>query len=47
MKYTKPTLTKLGPVTSLTLGNNGSCIDGNQTATQKGGASTCGVSGNN
>ncbi len=28
MKYTKPVLTKLGPVTSLTLGNGGSCADG-------------------
>jgi hypothetical protein len=47
MTYTTPVLKKLGPVTSLTLGNNGSCLDGNETATQRGGGSTCGVSGGN
>jgi hypothetical protein len=28
MTYTTPVLKKLGPVTSLTLGNGGSCADG-------------------
>ncbi len=46
MIYEKPALRALGSFTELTLGMNGSCIDGNgMNITQLGGMSDCGVSG--
>ncbi len=37
MKYSSPELSYLGSLASLTLGNNGSCLDGNGEVDQKGG----------
>ena len=34
--YTKPTLTSLGSIQTLTLGSGGSSMDGNYTTTQRG-----------
>jgi hypothetical protein len=46
MKYEKPELRVLGTLTSLTMGQNGSCPDGGgQNINQLGGMSNCGVSG--
>ncbi|HUW16423.1 MAG TPA: hypothetical protein VMW94_05040 [Actinomycetes bacterium] len=45
--YKAPKLRTLGSLSSLTLGMNGSCIDGNSlNVIQYGGMSNCGVSGN-
>jgi hypothetical protein len=47
MDYRKPELRVLGTLTSLTMGQNGSCPDGGgHNDTQLGGMSDCGVSGN-
>ncbi|CAN5883376.1 hypothetical protein BH23ACT2_BH23ACT2_24710 [soil metagenome] len=44
--YRTPKLRQLGSLSSLTLGMNGSCPDGNsENNTQQGGMSNCGVSG--
>ncbi len=43
--YRTPKLRRLGSLSSLTLGMNGSCPDGNGNNNQLGGMSTCGVSG--
>jgi hypothetical protein len=43
--YREPSLRFLGTLADLTLGNNGSCPDGNGDNDQVGGASDCGVSG--
>lgn len=45
MNYSTPQLKSLGSLASLTLGNNGSCPDGNGNNNQLGGMSDCGVSG--
>ena len=46
MVYRTPVLRELGTLSSLTLGQNGSCPDGGGlNSTQLGGMSTCGVSG--
>jgi len=52
MNYATPMLRELGSFSSLTLGNNGSCPDGNAPADQRGGGvvggpglTSCGVSG--
>lgn len=46
MEYRTPRLTSLGSLSSLTLGQNGSCPDGSGlNNTQLGGMSGCGVSG--
>jgi hypothetical protein len=47
MNYQKPELRALGTLTSLTMGQNGSCPDGGgqNNNTQLGGMSDCGVSG--
>lgn len=37
MKYSKPTLEELGRLAELTMGQNGSTLDGNRTFTQTGG----------
>lgn len=47
MKYSTPELRSLGSLAALTLGQNGSCPDGNGNNTQLGGMSDCGVSGGN
>ena len=44
MKYQKPLLRKLGSLSTLTMGMNGSCPDGDGSNTQLGGMSDCGVS---
>lgn len=36
-KYTKPTLSQLGSISTLTLGQGGSSMDGTGSYTQKGG----------
>lgn len=45
MHYTTPTLRRLGTLSALTMGMNGSCPDGNGNNNQLGGMSDCGVSG--
>lgn len=44
-EYREPELRVYGELRQLTLGMNGSCLDGNGSFTQQGGASTCGTSG--
>jgi hypothetical protein len=44
--YATPELRRLGSLSGLTMGQNGSCPDGGSlNNTQLGGMSTCGVSG--
>jgi hypothetical protein len=46
MRYEKPKLRMLGSLTSLTMGQGGSCPDGaSRNNDQLGGMSDCGVSG--
>ena len=45
MEYKTPTLKRFGTLSSLTLGQGGSCPDGNTNVTQMGGMSSCGQSG--
>ena len=45
MEYKTPTLKRFGTLSSLTLGQGGSCPDGNTNVTQMGGMSSCGTSG--
>ncbi len=45
MVYNTPTLKRFGTLSSLTLGQGGSCPDGNTNVTQMGGMSECGTSG--
>ncbi len=45
-RYEKPALRRLGTLSALTMGMNGSCPDGGgQNDTQFGGMGECGVSG--
>lgn len=41
VSYESPKLLKLGKLSELTLGQNGSSFDGNNTWTQKGGGNDC------
>ena len=45
MTYATPMLRELGSFSSLTLGNNGSCPDGNAPADQRGGGVVGGPGG--